>query len=418
MQRIFLFILIYGSCSGLFAQSEGLYHTLSVPVDHTDPSAGTTEIHYEFGADFSPEKPTVFVIADAQQFYVRKGAVASLQATLLDSTFNVVGIIGRNNNANLRALVTDSPGKVDWVRAHRIFSWQQYVNDIEEVRKQVVGPSGNIFLYGQSGGGLLIHQYLSLYGNHVEKAFTGASVNYSLDARLGIRHDKFWEEATGGNQGFGEKMKKLLADSTLDREIIAMLFQRQHFFVTPDSLDQARNHLLGVLLAGDQESIERYKEQYQINALREMISSDFGIPIRVRVFEFLFPLLEGLELGPEALHPNVENMYFSTLPLVEKYLSQEIHPVEMPFENLHNLNTKVFVLAGRWDHTADYRSQIALASGYPDHLLFLADDNHTFNALKQDGQYQNLVVAFFHSESIREMKELLKREFGKYRWRE
>ena len=80
------------------------------------------------------------------------------------------------------------------------------------------------------------------------------------------------------------------------------------------------------------------------------------------------------------------------------------------------MSTRVFVLAGRWDHTADYRSQIALASSYPKHVLFLANDNHTFNTLKQDGKYQGLIISFFNSANLREMKELLKGDFLKYRW--
>jgi pimeloyl-ACP methyl ester carboxylesterase len=416
MRRVLLSLVLTAFLSGLLAQSEGLFHTLRVHVDHWDPLAGTTEIHYEFGAAFSPGKPTIFIIADAQQFYVRKGAVARLQATLLDSTFNVVGIIGRNYNDELRDLVTDPSGEVDWVKAHKIFSWPQYVNDIEEVRKKVVGPEGTIFLYGQSGGGLLIHQYLSLYGRHVDKAFTGASVNYSLDARLGIQHDKFWEEVVRGEHGFEGKMKTLLESPSIDRADLAMLFQRQHFFVNPDSLCHERNRLLEVLLEGDSVSIESYMEVYQINAIREMNATSFGIPIRVRVFEFVFPLLEDFRIREGALFPNTENMYFSTLPLIEKYRANEIQPLEMSFEDLHDMSTRVFVLAGRWDHTADYRSQIALASSYPKHVLFLANDNHTFNTLKQDGKYQGLIISFFNSANLREMKELLKGDFLKYRW--
>lgn len=416
MQRIFVFIFFYTFCIGLFAQAENLFHTLTVPIDYSDPYSGTTEISFEYGAPYSPNKPTVFVIADAQQFYVRKGSVAKLQGNLFDTTFNVVGIIGRNNNAELRGLVTLPSGEVDWEKAYKFFSWQQYVNDIEEVRKKVVGPTGAILLYGQSGGGLLIHQYLSLYGRNVDKAFTGASVSYSLDARLGIQHDKFWEEATAEDPGFEEKMVKLLVSNSHDRETIAMLFQRQHFFVPPDSLYQERNRLLDAMLSGDTESIDRYMEHYQISAIREMTSSAFGIPIRVRVFEFLFPLLEELEIKKDALYPNIENMYFTVLPLIELFHSQRINPIEMPFENLHDLNTQVFVLAGRWDHTADYRSQIALAYAYPKQILFITDDNHTFKKLKQDGQYQKLIVSFFHSESIYETEDILLKNFGNYRW--
>jgi hypothetical protein len=51
----------------------------------------------------------------------------------------------------------------------------------------------------------------------------------------------------------------------------------------------------------------------------------------------------------------------------------------------------VYLLAGRFDHTADYRAQIALASHYPKHRLLLLADSHDFIALQKTGLYPRLV---------------------------
>ena len=51
------------------------------------------------------------------------------------------------------------------------------------------------------------------------------------------------------------------------------------------------------------------------------------------------------------------------------------------FDALHDVTAEVTQLAGRFDHTADYRSQIALASHYRNHRLVLVDDDHTFHRL-------------------------------------
>src|SRR5689334_13540832 len=66
--------------------------TLSVPLDHKNRHLGMASLYYEFGAPYDPTKPVIFVISDAQQFYVRKGSVAQLQQSLFGSAFNVVGI--------------------------------------------------------------------------------------------------------------------------------------------------------------------------------------------------------------------------------------------------------------------------------------------------------------------------------------
>lgn len=415
INRIILLYLCFLPHS-VFSHSDILLQTINVPIDYANPELGTTIISYEFGAEFSKSKPTIFIIADAQQFYVRKGAIASLQATLLDSTFNVVGIIGRNNNTDLKELVTANNGNVNWEKAHLVYSWIQYVNDINEVRKKVVGEYGHIYIYGQSGGGFLVHQFLSLFGQYVDKAFTGAAVNYFLDSEFGINHDKFWEEATDQIPEFKTKFIDLVSQNSISRDQIAMLFQRQHFF--EDSLSIEREQLLNTLLANDTTAIKQYQDKYQITAIKRFYASDDGIPIRVRLFEFIFPFLGKFQINAHRLQPDKENLYFSALPLIESHNNNRINPQRMSFLPLHQLKTEVFILSGRFDHTADYRTQIALATSYPYHYAFIADDNHTFNNLKKEGMYKKLILSFFKSENITAIHDLINNEFSNYLWRE
>lgn len=401
-----------------FGQETSLYHTISVPVDYENNKSSKTSVSYELGASFDTHKPTVFIIADAQQFYIRKGSVAGLQSSLFDSSYNVVGIIGRNNNADLKKMMTDSKGNTDWVRAFQVFSWQQYANDINEVRKKLVGANGHIYLYGQSGGGYLIHQFLSLYGKYVDKAFTAASVNYQLDAQSGINHDKFWHDVLKTNSDFASRFSILIKQNVVSRELIAALFQRQNFFVELDSLPSERENLLNTLLLNDTLQINGYKAKYQINAIQNLYSTAEGIPIKVRLFEFVFPLLQGFQFKADILQPDNENMYFTCLPLIKLYKKQAIVPRPMKFSELHNVQTQIIILAGRWDHTADYRSQIGLAACYPQHFLFIANDNHTFSNLKKENQYRKMISVFFLSKNREQLQMDFNNNFSRYLWKE
>ena len=391
---------------------------LIVPIDCSDPKFGQTKISYELGADFSPQKPTVFIIADAQQFYIRKGALIQLQSSLFDSTFNVVGIISRNNNADLKKLVSDTTGNIDWINAYHIFRWEQYVNDINEVRKALLGEQGKILLYGQSGGGFLVHQFLSMYGQYVDRAFTAAAVNGHLDNDLGINHDKFWDEVTKQDSAFAHKFSILSRSDYFSRDLISILFQRQNFFVKLDSLQFEREMLLDVLLKKDTGLVNKYKEKYQINAIQAFYASSDGIPIKVRLFEFIFPLLNNYKVKSDTLMPDLENLYYSSLPLIKAYRKNEIKPKIMNFDNLHNLSTEVFILAGRWDHTADYRSQIALAYIYSYHYLFLANDNHTFVSLKNEGLYNQLLISYFKYGIHNSLNKEILKKCERFRWKE
>ena len=400
-------------------QSDSLtYFQLKVPVDYSDPASGFTTIYYESGAPFSREKLTVFVIADAQQFYVRKGAMSQLQNSLFDSTFNVIGIIGRNNNSDLKRRVTDAAGTINWPEASKIFSWLQYVNDIDAVRKKLLGERGKISLYGQSGGGLLVHQYLSKYGEFVDKAFTGASVDYSLDSESGINHDRFWMETCARDPSFAKRFTLLLEKKTFPRELIAMLFQRQNFFVQTDRLFFERNKLLDHLLMNDTAVINTYLTKYQIKDILAFIDSPDGIPVKVRLFEFMVPLSGCFEIESDRFQPDLENLYFSCLPLIQSRNNNKIEPVLIDHRPLHLLETEVFVLSGRWDHTADYRSQIALASIYRNHYLFIADDNHTFTSLKSKGLYNQLLIKFLkYGKEDPRFRDFMK-SCESYRWKE
>jgi len=417
--RILYFILTLVLANNVFGQDHSAhFRSITVPVDYEGGVKGTTTVSYELGAKFSQSKPTVFIVADAQQFYVRRGTIASLQASLFDNTFNVVGIIGRNNNDDLKQLVTGEVGTIDWIKAYEVFSWYQYVNDINQVRKKLLGENGHIYLYGQSGGGFLVHQFLSKYGQFVDKAFTGAALNYQLDAETGINHDQFWQEMVSSDSSVVAGVKRLLGKNTVDRAIIAMLFQRQHFFTKPDSLLFERKKLLNVFLTDDTVTINQYRRRYQVDAILNFYSTSEGIPIKVRLFEFIFPLLNNFNIKPDILQPDLENLYFSSLALVNLYKAHKIHPKMLDFKKQHTLPGDIFILAGRWDHTADYRSQIALAFGYPNHILFIANDNHTFEKLKEDGTYKNMILQFLKGETNAANKVDVISKYSTHLWKE
>src|SRR3954467_153852 len=92
------------ACATVTAQPVGA--TLRVPLDYQHRGLGTGTIYYELGAKFDRQKPTVFVVSDGQQFYVRKGRVSEIQKSFCPS-FNVVGVVGRAESPSIVAAVRD-----------------------------------------------------------------------------------------------------------------------------------------------------------------------------------------------------------------------------------------------------------------------------------------------------------------------
>lgn len=173
-----LIVVLAPKCRGQLQGAAG--DTIPVPLAYENPAMGKAPLTFEFGAPFDRSKPVVLVIADGQQFSVRHGAMKALQESTFGNSFNVVGIITRGTTPDFIKASLNQDGNPNWLKAWQIFNSNEWIEDIESVRKVLVGDSGTVDLYGRSGGAYLVHQYLAKHGEHVARAFTQSAVNPSI----------------------------------------------------------------------------------------------------------------------------------------------------------------------------------------------------------------------------------------------
>jgi pimeloyl-ACP methyl ester carboxylesterase len=375
------------------AQS-ALGRTLKVPLDYSNIARGTAPLYFELGASFDKSKPTVIVVADGQQFFVRRGAVAALQNELFGSAFNVVGIVTRGTTPQFIKASLDPSGQPDWATAWRIFNSAQWINDIESVRKTLVGENGKILLYGRSGGAYLVHQYLQRYGIHVSRVFTQSAVNPLTNRRLNIGVDNFWKEIGDQDPLLQNTLRRGLELHASERLGILMTLQRQHFYVSADRLPHERAELINSLVDDNLSLYLKDRKQYEVDDVTEMSKSNDIIPQNVRVLELILPSGAFDDTSSAEIHPLIESQRHFLEPLLDLVKRGKIRVP--PFDSVpaHFLKTEVFVLAGRWDEAVDYRTSIALASMYPRNFLFIADDNHVFSKLTSTGTGTEMLRAF------------------------
>ena len=393
-------------------------HDIQVPLDHSNPDLGTGSIYYEFGGTFDKTKPVVIVIADAQQFYIREGEVAKFQERWFGDAFNVLGIVGRGTSPEFIQTTIGDDEKPDWMKAWKIFNYSQWLADIDAIRQAVLGADGQILIYGESGGAMLAHQYLAEYGRHVSRAFTRAVVNPYLVGQLGLNSDRFWKEVGEYDPDLHQELEKAFEHYDAERSVLVMTLQRQNFFVPPEKLADARAELIRALAAGDEEYFAKVRQEYEVDAVNEIMRSTEAIPIRVRLFEFLAPTGARERLGGTKLYPDYEVAVNIAEPLINLADSGDITPGAFPFRNLHDLETEVFVLSGRWDHVVDYRSSIALAASYPKGYLFLADDDHMFKGFEESGLLAPLLQQFLHKGLGTKEFQTAVSNAAPHRWRE
>lgn len=347
-----------------------------VPFDHARPSDGSFELDYFLAAPFQPRRPTVLVLGDGQQFYIRQDVWHTWRQRF-GPDVNVVGIAGRGFAPGLQARVGAPDGEA-WLEAYRLLRYEQWADDVDAVRRDLVGPEGQVLLYGASGGGRLVHEYLSRHGRHVSRAMTQAAPFTYLDAEFGLSSDRFWEELGEADR---VALTTLLDRQPQQREFYAHLFQRQNFFVDPARLAEARRALVADLVAGREAAIAQRRQDYQVDIVNQLIASPAGTGIRVRMFEFIAPLAERLASRRRTFSPDHEVSERVGRPLLALQRQGRIAPPQVALAALHRLETEVLMVAAHGDHTVDYRAQIGLASCYPHRRLLIFDDNHTFDRL-------------------------------------
>lgn len=395
-----------------------LGRTIQVPLDYARPGAGKAPLYFETGAVFDTAKPTVFIISDGQQFYVTRGSVSNLQKQIFGTDFNVVGIVGRGFSEDFTRVALDSTGHPDWLKAWQIFHSAQWVEDIESVRREVLGDNGKVLLYGASGGATLVHEYLMKHGSHVTRAYTESAADPELNCELGISIDRFWEEIRAADPALQTTLLEALIQHPAERTSILMTLQRQHFFVSAEKLPAARAEFIRELAKGDIAYFERVQKEYQVDAILGLFNSETGMPISVRELEFIYPTGAFQRLRTDRVDPYIESEYSFLRPLVDLITAGKIPAPGFKLSAAHGLNTEVFILAGRWDEAVDYRTSIALGNSYPAHELFIADDNHVFGKLNASGFHSGLIRTFLkYGLSSPELKNSLNAAEA-YRWKE
>ena len=417
--KILIFSLFFLPVTVLAQTTEGTEipgDSINVPIDHDVPEKGTFTLYYEFGAEYNSEKPTVFLIADGQQFHIRRGRVKKLQEGWFDDRFNVVGIPGRIIPQKLLDMALNADNSVNWEKAYQIFNSRQWCGDIDELRKHILGEEGKVMLFGGSGGAYLIHEYLARYGKHASRVFTEAAANPFLDAELGIISDRFWDEIGDYDPKLQKKMHEILKKYVDERPEIIMTFSRQHYYFKADKIQQARAELIDSLYNGNMEFYERAKKDFKVNEVASVMETEQAIPIRIRMYEIIRPILERVDLFGDTVYPGLEVAYNLALPLIMLNREDKIPVPLMNFSSLKNLSCDIFILAGRWDEAVDYRTQIELAKKYKNSTLFIADDDHMFKSLKEAGLLKEIIRTFFYygSNSIETQKSLKK--FDPYKW--
>jgi len=169
--------------------ADASHRYVRLPLDHHDLAKGFFTGFYILSPNFESSKDIIFVLTDGQQELVDTHPDMAWFADRLGNvSFVLIG--GRGHAPTLLPEVYKKDGTLDHAAAMNLYSSAQWAEDVESVRhdmkaQRLLPPGGRIDLYGGSGGGFLVQEYLAKYGRNVRRALIESSGAPDLALRHG-----------------------------------------------------------------------------------------------------------------------------------------------------------------------------------------------------------------------------------------
>jgi len=353
---------------------------LKVPVDYNNPKEGTFTLYYQLNSNFDFNKPTIFFFQDSQQNYGQPGKVDDLARRYqFDESFNLVRYQHRGREDSFIE-VKNNDGSINWEKAYRFLSSSQVVEDIERIRQDLFSkyPESKIYLYGRSGGGYLIQEYLAKYSDNVDRAFIRCAPNPLIMEKLDYIESKILVNSLDSiDTELKSKLKKII-----DREFVPkleLLWLLQRLGYNYQNLGPIQDSIINELYDHNKETYTSYinKGGYNYSELKKNMTliGQMGAGMFLRPLE----CDEKYLLGPEPDY--IDPIYYCFRDLssqVFRLIEEKIvpPPTYPPLDNLREIETEVFYLAGKSDHMSPFQIGVELGQYLKNYELFIANDNH------------------------------------------
>ena len=373
------------------------HYYLQLPIDHNDPSKGNFTDFYILSPNFKPEENVIFWLFDNQQEAV--GMINSSE-DFADFENNLGGLsyvlIGnRGVNPTLFPEVYNKDGSVNYNLAMKLYGSAQQIEDIEAVRqdmknKGLLPPDGKIMLYGGSGGGFLVQQYLDKYGSHVSRAL----IEFSGAPDLAQQHNvTFASNLYESNPDAANAYFALSRNETRPSLAYTMFKLGLH----DDKDSQKRVVESQTEKAAFRDKYLYFKNwinpAYNFPLVNFIISIPSEVEVKVRIYELVgADLMEYNPTSPQ----EVNLMYEWTRIVIADFLKANAEGIiSTPHFNLNRstYTGEVMVWSGTGDQDFNRQMGQLISDSYPHSQQAIFNDAHKRD--KYDEYYLNFRKAFF-----------------------
>ncbi len=373
------------------------HYYLQLPIDHNDPSKGNFTDFYILSPDFKQGQEVIFWLFDNQQEAV--GMINSsddfeyFENNLKGLSYVLIG--NRGVSPTLFPEVYNKNGTVNYNLALKLYGSSQQIEDIEAVRqdmqkKGLLPPDGKIMLYGGSGGGFLVQQYLDKYGSHVSRAL----IEFSGAPDIAQQHNVTFASNLYEQNPDAAKLYFVLSQNETRTSLAFTMFK---LGLEGDKESQTRiveSQIEGAKLKDKYLYFKKWiNPPYNFPLVSFLIGIPSELEVKVRIYELTGADLK--EYNP-ASPQEVNLMYEWTGAILADFLKANADGIiSVPHFSLNrsNYTGEVMVWSGTKDQ--DFNKQTAkwISDSYPNSQQAIFNDTHKRD--RYDDYYSNFRKAFF-----------------------
>ncbi|HUS76761.1 MAG TPA: hypothetical protein VMY43_12250 [Methanothrix sp.] len=361
--------------------SDSHHHYLQIPLDHRNPSLGNFTAFYLLSPGFLAGEDVVFWLFDNQQ--ERVGMINNsrdfeyFEEILGGMSYVLMG--NRGVTPTLFPEVFNEDGSANYSLALRLYGSQQQVDDIEAVRqdmqnKGLLPEDGKIMLYGGSGGGVLIQQYLDKYGVHVSRAI----IECSGDPDLAYAHNTtFMKRIYLSNESLAKSYFSLMQNGD-DSASLAFMLYKIGMSGNTDLQNQIANSKRGTFSLESQSAYLRSWLSPSCNfpLVRRMLDAPRELEVKVRSYELIGDDLEDYHpASAQDVRLGYEWIKVILADFIKAHKEGKIPKIKIQM-NRSRYQGEVMIWSGTADQVFSEQMGQWLCQSYPHARLALFNDTH------------------------------------------
>ncbi|SFO71923.1 hypothetical protein SAMN04488519_11290 [Algoriphagus ornithinivorans] len=311
------------------------------------------KIEYTIQNPFDPEKKTIITHEDPFDKYLGVGDLLNVEL----KDFNYIKIHGRYFSSDLSRFLKENES----IESEKKFHWlsrTQIINDIELVRKEILGDRQVILLGFGSGAGL-IHYYLHEYPTSVEKVVSLNPLLFDIPKNL-----SFWDLLGG--------FESIVNEYSINQIIRFSIQSSQPYFFMDKTIRDS------VLKA----NIEEFTRRFDLKNLEET-----NLSLGVRAFEH--ELDNGIyDLGPF-------RHFLSLLSIEWQFDLNSFDWFKGTNYDLgREFKSKLTLIGGVYNLVLDPKSFDVIGEFYPNSSVYLLKDGFDFSITRNKEMWAEMISSF------------------------